>query len=263
MLRPPGIVMAVVALVCTAAAAESMEDAKLHYRAGASHYEAGRYADAIREFQAAYDASKKPEILFNIARAHTRLGHDEEAIAFLKRYLEAAPDSADAASVRAEIEARERALAERRDKTRAEVAAELAKQDAAAALREAATAQRRAEEEKKRAEQARYPKWPGYALLGGGGGVLVIGVALGAVAVSASNRVAAGSGEFSACCAADQNLGLTAARAGLALDIVGGAMVAAGVGLTIWAHRGSGRSEPGRQVRLLPAPGGLAFAGGF
>ena len=255
--------MVVVALLFTGAAAEPMEEAKLHYRAGASHYEAGRYADAIREFQAAYDASKKPEILFNIARAHTRLGHDEEAIAFLKRYLEAAPDSADAPSVRAEIEARERALAERRDKTRAEVAAELAKRDAAAAHQEAVTAQRRAEAERQRAEQARYPKWPGYALLGGGGGLLGIGIALGAVAVSASNRVAAGTGEFSACCAADQNLGLTASRAGLALDLIGGAMVAAGAGLTLWAHRGSRRGERGKQVLLLPAVGGLAVAGGF
>ena len=47
---------------------------------------------------AARSLSKKPGFLYNLARAETQLGHDEAALAYLRRYLEEEPGSPDAPS---------------------------------------------------------------------------------------------------------------------------------------------------------------------
>src|SRR5262245_47149924 len=92
-------------------ATQAVPVGKVHVDLGVEAYLGGRYAEAVREFELAYRLSSKPQILFNIARAEAKLGHEEAAIAFLKRYLEELPDAEDAAAVRAEVEARERAMA--------------------------------------------------------------------------------------------------------------------------------------------------------
>src|SRR4051812_27946810 len=95
-------------------------EAKRHVDAGVEDYNAGRFEEAVKEFELAYRLSARPALLFNIARAEGKLGHDEAAIAFLRRYLEERPNAPDAQAVRAEIEAHERALSGERARQQAE-----------------------------------------------------------------------------------------------------------------------------------------------
>jgi tetratricopeptide (TPR) repeat protein len=82
--------------------APDMAAAKEHARAGAKAFDLGRYLDAAREYEAAYEAKELPALLFNIAQSY-RLGDvPEKAIHFYESYLRRSPDAPN----RAEVEAR-------------------------------------------------------------------------------------------------------------------------------------------------------------
>lgn len=171
-----GLLLLALAAAAPAEAEEpSVEEAKRHYGAGAVAYEKGDYATAVEEFRKAFVASHRAEILFDIARAETRLGNERDAIEYLKEYLKMMPDAPDAASVEAEVAAREKALAAAEAERRAAA-------DAAAARKreeEARAQARRAEEAAARGSPLRKPA---IALLAGGGVLVAGGIALGAVA---------------------------------------------------------------------------------
>src|SRR5438309_1778022 len=110
-------------IVCTTAQAGEVPvspEAKRHVDTGVEAYNASRYEEAVKEFELAYRLSNRPALLFNIARAEAKLGHEEAAIAFLRRYLEERPNAPDAPAVLAEVEARERAIANAKAMKRAE-----------------------------------------------------------------------------------------------------------------------------------------------
>src|SRR5579885_1010348 len=89
-------------LVCAAAVALGLParaadtaispEAKRHVDLGGQHYESQRWKEAVDECELAYRLSHRPALLFNIARCEAKLGHDEAAIAFLRKYLEEKPD---------------------------------------------------------------------------------------------------------------------------------------------------------------------------
>lgn len=54
---------------------------------------------AIREYQAAYDLSPHPDVLYNIAAVHERLGEARAAAGFYQRYLDGSPAAPDRAKV--------------------------------------------------------------------------------------------------------------------------------------------------------------------
>jgi hypothetical protein len=102
----------VVAFVLSPASITSAQDdrrARLHFESGASYYESGEYEDALREFQRAYELSRRPQLLFNISLCYQNLGDFERAAAYLERYLNEAPDVEN----RANLEIRLRRLRER------------------------------------------------------------------------------------------------------------------------------------------------------
>lgn len=66
---------------------EASERGRLHFQAAASHYDAGDYEDALREFERAYELSHKPELFYNFSLCHQQLGQLEDAIMYLERYL--------------------------------------------------------------------------------------------------------------------------------------------------------------------------------
>jgi tetratricopeptide (TPR) repeat protein len=70
------------------AAGDSFEH---EYAAAMSLYEAGKYDDALRAFEAAYQVKQLPGLLFNMAQAHRKLGHAKEALSAYQRYLAASP----------------------------------------------------------------------------------------------------------------------------------------------------------------------------
>jgi tetratricopeptide (TPR) repeat protein len=111
---------AAVALLCCAlatlaprpAAAEDAERAaRAHFRRGETHFAMGRFAQALKEYQAAYELKPLPGFLFNIGQCHRNLGELEEAVFSFKRYLRLKPDAGNHAAVEELVVDLERQLA--------------------------------------------------------------------------------------------------------------------------------------------------------
>lgn len=255
MIRLQGVVIALaVAVITPAFAGESAisPEAKRHVDAAVQHYEAQRWKEASEEFELAYRLSHKPALLFNIARCEAKLGHDEAAIAFLRKYLEERPDAPDTASVLAEIEAREQSLANAKGKAQAEAEAQAAKKRAEALQLE----QARRDEERMRAEAAAQtvtrpapppPESPakkayrnaGIALLVVGPAVAIVGIGLGVAAHNAANDLMGLSNQpFGASGAGIESRGKALDGSGIALDVIGGAATAVGAALLGVSYRG-------------------------
>jgi len=62
--------------------------AKEHYTAGKALYEQGKYADAMAEFQTAYDLKPHPSVLKSIGECKVQIGDIPGAIAIYEKYLE-------------------------------------------------------------------------------------------------------------------------------------------------------------------------------
>jgi tetratricopeptide (TPR) repeat protein len=88
-----------------ASSREAVKEAREHFGAASAHYRAGRFREALREFELAERLVPSPELSFNIARAHEQLGEIEAAIARYERYVAAGGDASDVASVQARIDA--------------------------------------------------------------------------------------------------------------------------------------------------------------
>lgn len=159
----------------------SDEAAMSLFNAASSLYEAGRFLDAARQFEAAYELSPRPSLLFNAYLAYRDAGRNESAVRALAGYLDGAPNAPDAERLTARLAAM-RESAEEDATAAAEAAAE--RQRLAAA---AAAAEQRAEEERQRAEEAeeRRPSTLGIVLAATGGAALLAGAA---TALVANNR---------------------------------------------------------------------------
>ena len=82
-------------LAPAAASADSIELAKRHYKLGEEMFNRADYAGAIVQFKAAYENSKKPALLYNIARCQESLGQHAEAIKTYETYLGSKPRDAE------------------------------------------------------------------------------------------------------------------------------------------------------------------------
>ena len=88
-------------------------EARALFQAGVSAFEAGRFEDALDRFEAAYEMSPRPELLYNLGTAADRLRRDETALSYFRAYLDQSTSPARGDEVRARIAALERSLAER------------------------------------------------------------------------------------------------------------------------------------------------------
>jgi|SRR5579871_275848 len=77
--------------------------AKGHYKRGVALYDAGNFAEAVKEFEAARAAKPLSAFDYNIARARARLGDAAGAIAAYERYLAAEPRAFDTDEIHARI----------------------------------------------------------------------------------------------------------------------------------------------------------------
>ena len=77
--------------------------ARRHFDRGTVLYGEEKYAEAIVEFEAARKVKPLPAFDYNIAKAHDRLEHIDDAVRAYQRYVEGAPNAADVAEVRARI----------------------------------------------------------------------------------------------------------------------------------------------------------------
>ncbi|HEY2728711.1 MAG TPA: tetratricopeptide repeat protein [Polyangia bacterium] len=83
-------------------AAAASAAAREHYQKGTSFYDLGRYADAIKEFEAAYEIKNDPALLYNLAQSNRLAGNSEQALHFYRTYLRYVPKATN----RTEIEER-------------------------------------------------------------------------------------------------------------------------------------------------------------
>jgi tetratricopeptide (TPR) repeat protein len=86
------------------------ELARRHFDSGAAYLEESDYENALKAFQKAYDLSKRPEILLNVATVQERRGDLAAAITALRDYLQAAPSSDRADTTRLRIQNLEKRL---------------------------------------------------------------------------------------------------------------------------------------------------------
>jgi tetratricopeptide (TPR) repeat protein len=77
------------------AAPPSQEDqARAHFIAGQGDYAAGRYEEALHEFEVGYGLAPRPEFLINFAQTYRKLGRPRDAAANIEQYLATGPSPA-------------------------------------------------------------------------------------------------------------------------------------------------------------------------
>jgi hypothetical protein len=72
-------------------AAFQQAEARTHFQTGVGHYQAGRFTEAIAEFQTAHRLFASPTILFNLAQAYRSDGQLSNAITTFRRYIDENP----------------------------------------------------------------------------------------------------------------------------------------------------------------------------
>lgn len=98
------IVLAVILALTTPAVADSpAARARGHFKQGKAFQDAGAYERAAEEYKLAYEADKRPEMLFNIAQAYRLAKLKERALFFFKHYLEKQPNGAGADEARKHV----------------------------------------------------------------------------------------------------------------------------------------------------------------
>jgi tetratricopeptide (TPR) repeat protein len=94
-----------------APSAEAAAAARAAYRRGADLYKAGKYREAIAEFEAADRLKPSPALQFNIGQSWERLGDHAEALASFARYLRLDPAAPNRESVQRSVRSLEARLA--------------------------------------------------------------------------------------------------------------------------------------------------------
>ena len=97
-------------------------EAKTAFAAGTRAYENGDFEVALDRFRRAYELTKSPDLLYNIATVSDRMRRDAEALRAYEGYIEARPKSPDREHVEGRIEALRVAI---RARARAELDAEI------------------------------------------------------------------------------------------------------------------------------------------
>lgn len=90
------LVVALVLLVMVSgvqAADQPKDVATAHVRKATAAYNLGKYAEAAKEYEAAYEQTLDPNLLFNIAQAYRLAGDREKAIMAYRSFIRSAPQS--------------------------------------------------------------------------------------------------------------------------------------------------------------------------
>jgi hypothetical protein len=87
--------------------------AKAHFKTGTTFYDLGKFDEAIREFESAYEAKSDPAFLFNLAQANRLAGHAAEALHLYRTYLRYVPDPPNLSDIQNNIHTLEKLVSER------------------------------------------------------------------------------------------------------------------------------------------------------
>lgn len=108
--RHVGLGMIVLLAIGGTANADDLQVAREHFERGTRLYDLGQYADAAKEYEAAYKAKDDPALLFNCGQAYRGAAEPEKAIGFFKSFLRRMPDAPNRAEVEARIAELQRAV---------------------------------------------------------------------------------------------------------------------------------------------------------
>jgi tetratricopeptide (TPR) repeat protein len=97
------VVATLVACFGGSAVADVASDAREHFQKGRTLYDVGRFDDAAREFEAAYQAKPDPALLFNLAQAYRFAGKNGPALIAYRSYLRNLPEARNRAQVETSI----------------------------------------------------------------------------------------------------------------------------------------------------------------
>lgn len=248
---------AVIACLSSTLVVEAQEDsareariaaAKNAFTEGTRAYSAGDFETALANFKRAYQLTKSPDLLYNIATVSDRMRLDEEALEAYEGYLRARPKTSDREHVESRIDVLRDALEARR---RAEIEAEIE------ARRAAIEAAARVKAERPLTEYVGPGPGP-WITIGVGSATLVTGAVL--FGLGQRDQKMVEDAEPGSSYSSVQEMAERAPRrtkAGIALMAVGGAGVLGGV---IWQITG-GHEEAIPEVSI--GPGGVVVKGKF
>jgi tetratricopeptide (TPR) repeat protein len=169
------------------------EEAHRQFRLGQAHYENGDFVTAAEHFERSYEASRRPQLLMNIYLAYRDAQMITEAVTALEAYLEHAPDIPN----RAFFERRLASMREALERPSPDV--EDPAPSVRASEREAADEEEHGETPSQSDSDLGVAKPPSakrsrrspvpFALMGGGGAILVASAITGGMALSARSEI--------------------------------------------------------------------------
>ena len=253
----PALAAAVLLVGMIARPATAQEDAnaraRVHFDAGTRFYEMGDYERAIAEWQASYELTALPELLYNMYTAYERLGEHREAADHLERFIESGHPEAQSPELRARLRAA-RARAER------EADAEAADADEATDADEASEATGEPDALPPATRPPERGPGPmtiaGWTTVGFAGAAAVTFAIFAGLASSEYGSIESGCGADASCTGAqvsDLRAFNTVADVSLALSLVAGA---AGVVLLLVG-------DPDEPAEVALVPGGVRLRGTF
>ena len=98
-----GLVLSALVATALPAAAQEDDEARVHFRLGRAYYDSGRFEEAAREFQQAYDLSQRATLLYNVFIAWRDAGQLGPAIEALELYLARVPDAPERDNLEARL----------------------------------------------------------------------------------------------------------------------------------------------------------------
>jgi tetratricopeptide (TPR) repeat protein len=245
--------------------AAAAAQAKELYKKGMTHYQLGEFDTAIDEFKAAYELTSAPGLLFNLAQVHRMKKDWEQALHFYRMYLRLEPTAPNRADVEALIVEVQRAFD---DEQRAKLAAPkvepqpVAPPPPVAMPAPAPLIAPTPPPPPPRHWRLKLGIAAGLAAVGVG--ALATGIGLGAHAADDANLLAndsmIGTNAWDGSRQALYSEGQTYGNAAIALDVVGAAMIAAGVVVGVIAFRERAQAK---RWSLAPSTHPGAFACAF
>jgi hypothetical protein len=211
----------------------------MHFRLGVAYYDSGRFAEAAREFELAYEQSRRPPLLHNMFVAYRDAGDLPNAIRSLREFLRLNPDAEGREQLTARLAVMERQAADQGVDTSATQAQAAAPAEAAAAASST--------------EPARPPAsgggmWePGWIIFGVGIAAVIGGAITGALALGEQSALDAMCDASHACDPGFESTRDSAVLlAGLTdgLVIGGGVIAVLGIVLALAVPTGGGESRP-------------------
>jgi len=269
-----------IAALCATAAADPRGGARTRaaarFKQGQEFFKARDYEHAIVEYEAAYQLSSEPALIFNIALCHDRAERPMQALAAFQRYLELAPGGEVADEARADV-ARLTPIVDAILARRAAEAAERAGQARQAEAERAADAAARASQERARSEATRHAmaqrsaelerrakleRWGGLALGAAGAVAIGVGVKFGLDARAAADAITDHRGPWTDDALAREADGRAAQTRMLVFTSLGGAAAIGGSVLyLIGRSHDAAASRVRLELRVASSGGAVTLSG--